>query len=153
MDYSIDHSTEYLTCPEYEELKARYINGWKTWNVHSVLSYVHMPDALVLSLHLKEYRDGNFLRNALIGRFPTEDPEDATEILFPGDHAMDDSYTSIKVDWCGLELLVESAGREDLFALLVTPLRQQKRAQGFTWRAAFCGTVREASGWMRKAAR
>ena len=154
MDYSIDHSTEYLTCPEYEELKARYINGWKTWNVHSVLSYVHMPDALVLSLHLKEYRDGNFLRNALIGRFPTEDPEDATEILFPGDHAMDDSYTSIKVDWCGLELLVESAGREDLFALLVTPLRQQKKSArlylegGFLWNRPGSIRLDEESGAM-----
>ena len=57
---------QYLTCPEYEQLKASYISGWKTWNVNSVFSYVHLPDALTLSLHFKEYRDGNFLRDALI---------------------------------------------------------------------------------------
>ena len=116
---------KYLTCPEYEQLKEDYIRGWKTWNVHSVFSYVHMPDALVLDLCFKEYRDGNFLRNALIGRFPTDDPEDATEVLFPGDHAADDSYTSMKMQWCNLEILVESACCSDTFALLITPLVQQ----------------------------
>ena len=67
----------YLTCPEYEELKKEYIRGWKTWNVRSVLSHVHMPEGLALNLCMKEYRDGNFLGEALIGRFPKDDPEDA----------------------------------------------------------------------------
>ena len=122
--------TNYLTCPEYETLKERYISGWKTWNVHSVFSFVHMPDAFALGLHFKEYRDGNFLENALIGRFPTDSVEDATEILFPGDHAMDDSYTSMRMRWCGLEFLVESAAEEDAFALLITPIEDQLRPAG-----------------------
>ncbi len=120
----------YLTCPEYEALKARYISGWRTWNVHSVFSYVHMPDGLALGLHMKEYRDGNFLENALIGRFPTDDVEDATEVLYPGDHAMDDSYTAMRMKWCGLELLVESAASEDAFALLITPIEKQRKPAG-----------------------
>ncbi|MBO7711137.1 MAG: hypothetical protein J6S83_11755 [Lachnospiraceae bacterium] len=122
--------SSYLTCPEYEQLKKEYIRGWKTWNVNSVFSYVHMPDGLALNLCFKEYRDGNFLRDALIGRFPTDDPEDATEVLFPGDHAADDSYTSMRMKWCGLEVLVESAACEDAFALLVTPLVRQFKPAG-----------------------
>ncbi len=131
--------SSYLTCPEYEQLKKEYICGWKTWNVNSVFSYVHMPDGLALTLCFKEYRDGNFLRDALIGRFPTDDPEDATEVLFPGDHAADDSYTSMRMKWCGLEVLVESAAGEDAFALLITPLARQRRPVrvylqgGFMW--------------------
>lgn len=117
----IDH----LTCPEYEELKRNYINGWKTWNVHSVFSYVHMPDALELGMHMKEYRDGNFLRDALIGRFPSDDPEDATEVLYPGDHAVDDSYTCMEIEWCGARMRVETACDDDCFALLVTELEPQ----------------------------
>ena len=116
-----------LTCKEYEALKEQLIRGWKTWNVHSVFSYVHMPDGLALGLHMKEYRDGNFLRDALIGRFPSDDPEDATEILFPGDHAADDSYTSIRMEWCGAQVLVETASDEDHFALIVTPVTEQKK--------------------------
>ena len=116
---------DWLSCPEYEALKENYMAGWKTWNVNSVLSYVHMPDALALNLCVKEYSCGNFLREALIGRFPSDDPEDATEVLFPGDHAADDSYTAMTVRWCGLEFLVESAAEENMFALLVTPVKEQ----------------------------
>ena len=128
-----------LTCMEYEALKEQLIRGWKTWNVHSVFSYVHMPDGLALGLHMKEYRDGNFLRDALIGRFPSDDPEDATEILFPGDHAADDSYTSIRMEWCGAQVLVETASDEDHFALIVTPVTEQKKplrlclSGGYLW--------------------
>ena len=42
--------------------------GWKTWNVNSVLSYVYMPAGLTLSLCVREYRDGGYLRETLIGR-------------------------------------------------------------------------------------
>ena len=137
---------EYLTCPEYEQLKKKYMHGWKTWNVHSVFSYVHMPDALTLDLCFKEYQDGNFLKNALIGRFPTDDPEDATEVLFPGDHAMDDSYTAMRMQWDGLEVLVETAAEDDTFALLVTPVKDQRTPVrlylqgGYLWNHA--GTVK-----------
>ncbi len=143
-----------LTCTEYEELKDKFIRGWKTWNVHSVFSYVHMPDAFSLSLHLKEYKNGNFLQNALIGRFPTDDWEDATEVLFPGDHAMDDSFTSMKIQWVGAELLVETASDEDTFALLVTPVRQQPRSVrlflkgGYLWNRPGNVRVDEREGVM-----
>ena len=55
-----------LTCPEYDHLKREYLRGWKTWNVESVFSYVHMPDALALNMSVREYQDGHFLRDALI---------------------------------------------------------------------------------------
>lgn len=32
-----------LNCADYEALKEQYFSGWKTWNVNSVLSWVHMP--------------------------------------------------------------------------------------------------------------
>ena len=116
-----------LTCPEYEVLKERFISGWKTWNVHNVLSFVHMPEGLSLNLCVKEYASGNFLREALIGRFPADDPEDATEILLPGDHAADDSYTCMTVRWCQMELLVETAADEEWFAVLITPVKLQRK--------------------------
>lgn len=116
-----------LTCPEYEVLKERFISGWKTWNVHNVLSFVHMPEGLSLNLCVKEYASGNFLREALIGRFPADDPEDATEILLPGDHAADDSYTCMTVRWCQMELLVETAADETWFAVLITPVKLQRK--------------------------
>ena len=144
---------DHLTCPEYEELKRHYINGWKTWNVHSVFSYVHMPDGLALGLHMKEYRDGNFLRDALIGRFASDDPEDATEVLFPGEHAVDDSYTSMEMEWCGARVRVETACDDDRFALLVTELVPQKKplslylSGGYLWNRP--GRVWRSGGCLR----
>jgi hypothetical protein len=128
-----------LTCETYEALKKGFFQGWKTWNVNSVLSHVHMPDGLSLNLGIKEYREGRYLREALIGQFPDETGLWPKEVLFPGDHAMDDSYTSIRVCWCDLEYRVESAQDEDAFYLLVTPVRTQKKPAmlvletGFMW--------------------
>lgn len=116
-----------LTCPEYEQLKSDYLRGWKTWNVESVFSYVHMPDALALNMSVREYQDGHFLRDALIGRFPREGDEQENEVLYPGDHALDDSYTSMEIEWKGLRFRVESAAEEDRFWLLVTPIHHQLR--------------------------
>ncbi len=128
-----------LTCPEYEQVKKEFLRGWRTWNVNSLFSFVHMPDALTLNLGIKEYKFGNFLQNPLIGRFPTDDWEDSTEVLSPGEHAFDDSYTSMKVSWCGLELMVETASEEEFFAILVTPVKEQMTAPllvlqgGYLW--------------------
>ena len=46
----------------------RLPQGWKTWNVHSVLSHVLMPSGLTLNLCVREYRDGGYLRETLVGR-------------------------------------------------------------------------------------
>ena len=119
---------ERLSCPEYEALKEESLRGWKTWNVNSVLSYVHMPDGLSLSLGIKEYRSGIYLKDALIGRFPKNEQDDETEQLFPEYHAFDDSYTSIRMDWCGMRLRIETAVRNDELYILVTPLKNQVKA-------------------------
>ena len=142
----LNHTSKY-TCPEYEQLKTDMMHGWKTWNVNSVFSFVHMPDGLSVNLSMKEYRNGCFLQNALIGRFPVEDWEDATEVLSPIDHAMDDSYTAINMKWCDAEMLVESACGEDSLSLKVTPLRSQKKPvciaiqAGYLWNQP--GSVRK----------
>ncbi len=127
------------TCPEYEQMKTDMMQGWKTWNVNSVFSFVHMPDGLSVNLSMKEYRNGCFLPDALIGRFPVDDWEDATEVLSPVDHAMDDSYTAIRMKWCDAEMLIESACGEDRLFLKVTPLRSQRKSvciaihAGYLW--------------------
>lgn len=115
------------TCPEYEQLKKNLMRGWKTWNVNSVFSFVHMPDGLSVNLSIKEYRNGCFLQDALIGRFPADDWEDATEVLSPVDHAMDDSYTAVHMTWCDTQMLIESACEEDTLCLKVTPVKFQIR--------------------------
>ena len=93
----------------YQEMKKGYISGWHTWNVRSVLSHVHMPDGFALNIAFKEYREGHYLKETLVGRFANEYGREPAETAFPGIHAFDDSYTEMTLKWCDMEILVESA--------------------------------------------
>ncbi len=110
---------------DYQSLKKEYIKGWHTWNVRSVLSHVHMPDGFALNVAFKEYREGHYLKETLVGRFSDEYRRMEAEVAFPGVHAFDDSYTEMTVNWCDMEILVESATVEDELVLLVTPVKKQ----------------------------
>ena len=108
----------------YEDMKQLAIQGWHTWNVRSVLSYVHMPDAFALNVAFKEYREGHYLKETLVGRFENYS---STETAFPGVHAFDESYTEMALKWCDMEIRVESAVVEDELILLITPVTKQVR--------------------------
>lgn len=119
---------------EYELLKQRYIQGWQTWNVRSVLSHVKMPQGFALNLAVKEYAVGGYLKEALIGRF-----EKDAEQVFPGPHAYDASYTRLKISWRGIEFTVETSAQDENLVMLVTPHSQPAKAPvlyleaGFLW--------------------
>ena len=123
----------------YQMLKNEYLKGWHTWNVRSVLSHVHMPDGFALNLALKEYREGHYLKEALIGRFQGADGQTVAETVFPEAHAFDGSYTELRLEWCDLEIRVQSAYDGEDLVLLVEPLRQQMHPAmlvvegGFLW--------------------
>jgi len=91
--------------------------GWNTWNVRSVLSHVHLPDGIAISLGIKEYSSGCCLREALIGR---QGPGD--EQVIPQQHAYDGSYTSLELTWRKIKLKVETAVEDDEWYAIVTPL-------------------------------
>ena len=109
----------------YEEMKREYLKGWHTWNVRSVLSHVWMPDGFALNVAFKEFREGHYLKETLIGRFENEYRRMPSEIAFPGVHAFDGSYTEMTVRWCDMEIKVESATEGEKLALLVTPVKMQ----------------------------
>lgn len=119
---------------QYRLLKQSYIRGWQTWNVHSVLSHVLLPEGLALNVCLREYAVGGYLKEALIGRFEPE-----AEQVFPGPHAYDGSYTALDVEWRGLAFRVESSNAGGELTLLATPKRTGRKAPtlclegGFLW--------------------
>ena len=65
---------------DYLSMKQEYLSEWHTWNVRSVLSHVHMPDGLALNVAFKEYREGHYLKETLIGRFPQDRKNPPVEI-------------------------------------------------------------------------
>lgn len=131
----------------YTKMKYDYLTGWHTWNVRSVLSHVHMPDGFAVNVAFKEYQEGHYLKETLVGRFTNEYGREPAETAFPGFHAFDDSYTEMTLRWCGMEIRVESSVEQDELVLLITPVTQQIRPAmlvlegGFLW---------GRSGWVEK---
>ncbi len=79
---------------DYQNLKAALAKGWNTWNTRSVLSHVILPEGVAVNLGVKEYATGQYLRETLIGRSGPK-----TEVVRPGPHAYDGSYTALSVSW------------------------------------------------------
>ena len=119
---------------KYEALQKNLAKGWNTWNTRSVLSHVLLPEGFALNLGIKEYRQGGYLKEALIGR-----PGRDREIISPDMHAYDGSYTDLRLRWRDIEIRVQSATENDSLVLLITPSHQHKRTpllvveSGFLW--------------------
>ena len=104
----------------YEKVQQRLARGWNTWDVHSVTTHVLLPSGLAIHVGLKnntsEWGDA-YLGDALIGRL-----ERGAEVVTPGPHAWDGSYTELRIDWDGHSWRVQTAQDEDDLVLLVTPV-------------------------------
>ena len=92
---------------QYQQVQARLARGWNTWDVHSVTTQVLLPQGLAIHVGMKHNSTLNgdaFLGDALIGRL-----DKGAEVVTPGAHAWDGSYTDLTVEWKGHTWRVESA--------------------------------------------
>jgi putative isomerase len=108
---------------EYAKVQARQARGWNTWDVHSVATQVLLPEGLAIHVGMKHNTSLNgdaFLGDALIGRL-----EKDAEVVTPGPHAWDGSYTRADYAWKGHKWRVESAHDGDDLVMLVTPLESK----------------------------
>jgi putative isomerase len=111
--------------------------GWNTWNVRSVLSHVHLPEGFALSLGIKSYHSGHCLREVLIGRDSKKNTSGTAgpgnvETVLPGPHAYDGSFTSLELEWDGVNIRVETAVDNEAWFALVTPLNTQVKTACLT---------------------
>jgi hypothetical protein len=107
----------------YKLLQRRLARGWNTWDVHSVTTYVLLPEGLAIHIGIKHNTTlfGDlFLQNVLIGRHEAD-----AEQVIPGAHTWDGSYTDARVSWKGENWRIQSAHEGGDLALLVTPLPAQ----------------------------
>jgi hypothetical protein len=109
-----------LRSPEYSQLQDRLARGWNTWDMHSVMTQVLLPEGLAIQLGIKHQTtegSDSFLSSALIGRQGKED-----ERVIPGPHSYNGSYTDLKLLWRGHEIRMQSAHDGDDLVMLITPL-------------------------------
>jgi putative isomerase len=105
---------------EYRDLVQRLARGWNTWDVNSVTTYVHLPDGLAIHVGMKHNSTlggADFLANPLIGR---QTPH--AEVVTPGPHSWDGSYTDLSIAWKGHKWRIQSAHDGNDLVLLATPL-------------------------------
>lgn len=99
----------------YRELQRKLAQGWNTWDVNSMTTYVLLPGGL--GVHVGFLNNGNdfghdFLSATGVGQ----------GTVFPGPHSWDGRYTELKVTWKGHEWRVQAAHEDADLVLLVTPL-------------------------------
>ena len=107
---------------QYAEVQQRLARGWNTWDVHSVATQVLLPEGLAIHVGLKHNSTLNgddYLGDALIGRLTP-----GAEVVTPGPHAWDGSYTQADFEWKGHKWRVQSAQDGDDIVLLVAPLKK-----------------------------
>ncbi|MBN2411795.1 hypothetical protein JXQ31_08885 [candidate division KSB1 bacterium] len=127
--------------PEYEQVQQSLASGWNTWNMHSVLSHVLLPEGLTINLSFEENTgtSDKYLRYALIGT----NQENGCSIK-PGPHTGDGSYTELQLSWRTVNVRVQSATTEEGdLVLLITPLNT---AQNPPVLVAETGIIRDRSG-------
>src|SRR5579871_700117 len=115
---------------QYELVQKRLARGWNTWDVHSVATQVLLPEGLAIHVGLKHNSTLNgddYLGDVLIGRLTP-----GAEVVTPGPHAWDGSYTELTIEWKGHKWRIESAHAgedgKDL-VMLVTSLASPPSAQ------------------------
>lgn len=107
---------------EYAQVQKSLAQGWNTWDTHSVMTEVLLPEAFAIHAGIKQRStegSDDFLRSALIGELAEGEPQ-----VFPGPHSYDGSYTDMKLMWHGYQLRIQSAHDAGDLVMLVTPLKQ-----------------------------
>jgi hypothetical protein len=105
---------------QYEQVQQRLARGWNTWDVHSVATQVLLPEGLAIHVGMKHNSTvwgDDYLGDALIGRL-----EKGAEVVTPGPHSWDGSYTLADFEWKGHKWRVESAHLGNDVVMLVKPL-------------------------------
>jgi putative isomerase len=128
---------------EYESLQKSLANGWNTWNTRSVLSHVLLPEGFALNLGLREYYYRHNLREALIRR-----TGDGEEVVIPGPHAYDGSFSELTLRWVENKLLIQSARLDDDLVILVTPLAQHPQVRRAPLLVVEAGVLWNRSGYL-----
>jgi hypothetical protein len=105
---------------DYRHVQQRLARGWNTWDVHSIATQVLLPEGLAIHVGFKHNSTENgdaFLGDALIGRL-----NPGAEVVTPGPHSWDGSYTRADFEWKGHKWLIESAHAGEDLVLVVAPL-------------------------------
>ena len=103
---------------EYQQIQNSIQTGWNTWNTSSVTQHVLLPQGFAINLAFKQhyFLEEQYLTAALIGR-----REKNSEIIRPGSHTYNGSFTQLEIQWEGLDANIETAHVGNDLVILISP--------------------------------
>ena len=106
-----------IRTPQYRALQARLASGWNTWYNNSVITQALLPQGFAINLCIGTPDNENYLKEV----FKASEIFNRPEKVVLGLRADDGSYTSLKLEYMGTRLSVETAtdGNDEL--ILVSP--------------------------------
>ncbi len=124
--FSFSLAAQPARSPEYDAVQTGLARGWNSWDLHSVAAQVLLPEGFTIRVGLKHnsaLNSDSFLSDILIGRRGKGE-----EVVFPGPHTWNGSYTELRVSWLGDEFLLQSAHEGQDLVMLATPLGSTNKA-------------------------
>ncbi len=118
----------------YDTMREEMLQGFNTFDTHSVLSHVHLPEGFAIRVCFKHKVSKRVLQNALIGRFGEQE-----EHIKPGVRTVDGSYTQLQLEWLGACMEIRSCADDHGQYILVEPKNEKCREMvvfiecGFLW--------------------
>ncbi|MBK7713064.1 MAG: hypothetical protein IPJ37_20590 [Bacteroidales bacterium] len=109
---------------EYTQLKKELLHGWNTWNTYSFLSHVFLPEGLAVNFYLQDKKNNELLKNTFVWGGDKE-----REVVLPGPHAIDGSYTELFISWRGNAVVVKQLRQEMIWWLQLSLLTPQKTVE------------------------
>ena len=106
-----------IVTPEYKELQDKLCKGWNTWYNNNALTHVLLPESFAINLCLSTNNNRFYLGDAI----KTSEILGLPEKVTLGLRADDGSYTSLNVQYQGIDISVESAVDGEDQLIIVTP--------------------------------
>lgn len=106
--------------PQYRKVQQHLARGWNTWDVHSVMTHVLLPEGLAIHVGLQDNTPKG--PDAFLGDTPNGRHAKGAEQITLGQHAWDGSYTDVRISWMGHIWRLQSAHDGTDLVLLATPL-------------------------------
>ena len=102
---------------EYKALQEKLCKGWNTWYNNSVITHALLPEGFSINLCFAPRNNMSYLRDALQVSKSANRPEN----VLLGLRADDGSYTSLKLQYSGIDVAIETATEGDDELILVSP--------------------------------
>ena len=104
---------------EYKQLQNNLCKGWNTWYNNSILTHALLPEGFSINLCVGTKDNKAYLKEA----FKASEIVNRPETVLLGLRSDDGSYTSLKLQYMGIDLSIETATDGDDELILVSPAK------------------------------